>query len=436
MADELFVDQDEVEGTASGVWSRMLAGNRRFAEGKPEHPNRGAEAREALVDTHAPEAAILSCSDARVSPDIIFDAGIGDLFTVRTAGQVIDDAVIASLEYAVDVLGVRLLVVLGHQNCGAIKQASKEYEALLHELTADAEDSLMAADSIADIDERIMNAESLMMRTVGFSIWQAHESELESAEDFERVHIARTIEQLVERSEVIQHALAEQLGVSASAVGNYETGVSFPKEDVLLRLFDALEVDPNYLYRGSFRHIGGIQSDEERKLLEKYRRLPLSGRQTVHTLVDALDIMVAEEQRLRPRQERRTIPLYQSPAAAGFAAPVFGEDYTLVPVEGDVPPGAELAVRIQGDSMMPQIADGDVVYVNHDPLQNGDVGIFCVDGAMLCKQYHRDALGMTYLFSLNRARADADVVLTSTGTRSLACFGRVMLPHRLAVPQL
>lgn len=67
MADELFVDQDEVEGTASGVWSRMLAGNRRFAEGKPEHPNRGAEAREALVDTHAPEAAILSCSDARVS---------------------------------------------------------------------------------------------------------------------------------------------------------------------------------------------------------------------------------------------------------------------------------------------------------------------------------------------------------------------------------
>ena len=174
MTDEPFVNQNDVEGTASGVWSRMLAGNRRFAEGKLEHPNRSVEAREATIDTHEPEAAILSCSDARVSPDIIFDAGIGDLFTVRTAGQVIDDAVIASLEYAVDVLGVRLLVVLGHQNCGAIKQACKEYEALLHELTADAEDSLMAADSIADIDERIMNAESLMLRTVGFSIWQAH----------------------------------------------------------------------------------------------------------------------------------------------------------------------------------------------------------------------------------------------------------------------
>lgn len=168
MTDETFVNQNDVEGTANGVWSRMLAGNRRFTEGKLEHPNRSVEARKAVIDTHEPDAAVLSCSDARVSPDIIFDAGIGDLFTVRTAGQVIDDAVIASLEYAVDVLDVRLLVVLGHQNCGAIKQACKEYEALLHELTADAEDSLMAADSVADLDERILNAKSLMLRTVGF----------------------------------------------------------------------------------------------------------------------------------------------------------------------------------------------------------------------------------------------------------------------------
>lgn len=224
MTDETFVNQNDVEGTANGVWSRMLAGNRRFTEGKLEHPNRSVEARNAVIDTHEPDAAVLSCSDARVSPDIIFDAGIGDLFTVRTAGQVIDDAVIVSLEYAVDVLGVRLLVVLGHQNCGAIKQACKEYEALLHELTADAEDSLMAADSVADLDERILNAKSLMLRTIGFSIWQAHESELESTEDFERVHIARTIEQLVEQSEVIQRALAEDRLMITGARYQLDTG--------------------------------------------------------------------------------------------------------------------------------------------------------------------------------------------------------------------
>ena len=228
--------------------------------------------------------------------------------------------------------------------------------------------------------------------------------------------------------------LAARLGVSPSAVGNYETGVSAPKEEVLLRLFDALEVDPNYLYRGSFRCGSETPSGEELHLLEKYRRLPVTGRQTVHTLVDALGVMVEEEQRFRPRQERRTIPLYQSPAAAGFAAPVFGEDYTLIPVEGEVPPGAELAVRIQGDSMAPRIADGSVVYVNHDPLQNGDVGIFCVDGDMLCKQYFRDPFGIVYLFSLNRRRADMDVVFHRGSGRSLTCFGRVMV-HNQPLPE-
>ena len=207
MADELFVDQNEVEGFGK---RRMEphAGSIIQVCGRQTRNIRIVAPKHAQQHRHAPEAAVLSCSDARVSPDIIFDSGLGDLFTVRKAGQIIDEAVLASLEYAVTVLGVRLLVVLGHQNCGAIKQASKDYEALLHELTADAEDSLMAADSIADIDERICASDSLMMRTVGFSIWQAHESELESSEDFERVHIARTIELLVEQSEAIQQALA------------------------------------------------------------------------------------------------------------------------------------------------------------------------------------------------------------------------------------
>ena len=78
--------------------------------------------------------------------------------------------------------------------------------------------------------------------------------------------------------------LADKLGVSVSAVGNYETGVSTPKEGVLLRLFDALEADPNYLYRGSYRAAPIGHSDEESRLLAKYRDLHLSGRQTVCTL--------------------------------------------------------------------------------------------------------------------------------------------------------
>ena len=229
--------------------------------------------------------------------------------------------------------------------------------------------------------------------------------------------------------------LATQLGVSPSAIGNYETGVSTPREDVLLQLFDALQVDPNYLYRGSFRPgRERMLTEEERSLLEKYRLLGLTGRQTAHTVLDALGLMQGEAEEDRPAPESRVIPLYSSPAAAGYAAPVFGEDYQPIVVTGDVPAGAELAVRIRGDSMEPHIPDGSVVYVNHDPLVAGDVGIFCVDGDMLCKQYYRDPVGVVYLFSLNRRRADADVVLPWDSGRSITCFGRVMM-HTLPLPE-
>ena len=214
--------------------------------------------------------------------------------------------------------------------------------------------------------------------------------------------------------------LALRLGVSKSAVGNYETGVSAPKEEILLQLFDALQVDPNYLYRDSFRYgAASTLTDEEQHLLSQYRELSLTGRQTVRMLMSALSAYQDELESHRPAAEPRVIPLYCSPAAAGFAAPVFGEDYEPLTVTGEVPMGAELAVRIQGDSMAPYIADGSVVYVNHDPLQNGDVGIFCVDGDMLCKQYYRDPLGMVYLFSLNRDLADMDLVFHRGRVRSL-----------------
>ena len=123
-------------------------------------------------------------------------------------------------------------------------------------------------------------------------------------------------EQLRKRREelgISRVELAGRLGISRSAVGNYETGVSAPKEEVLLRLFDALGVDPNYLYRDAYRAHGGIRSDEEQALLEGYRRLSLAGRQTVHTMVRALEDLQQESERLQPRQDSRTIPLYASP---------------------------------------------------------------------------------------------------------------------------
>lgn len=231
-------------------------------------------------------------------------------------------------------------------------------------------------------------------------------------------------------------ALAERLGVSVSAIGNYETGVSFPKEDVLLQLFDALRTEPNRLFCDSYLACSFELTGTERELIEKYRSLSSAGRQTIYSLANTLCDYRDElaDSREAEAEPPRLIPLYTSPAAAGYAAPVPDEDFSYIPADETVPRGADFAVRIQGDSMEPFIRDGSVVYVNRDPLADGDVGIFCVDGAVLCKQYHRDALGVVYLFSLNRARADADVVLTPGGGHSLACFGRVMLAQHIPAP--
>ena len=223
-----------------------------------------------------------------------------------------------------------------------------------------------------------------------------------------------------------QEQLADTLGVTAAAVSKWENDLSLPDMALLPALARRLETDPNTLFQDSFRQGGDVLNQKERQLLAQYRALSPLGRESVQAVLEALQAYRAELE-TTPDREPRVIPLYRTPAAAGYAAPVFGEDFDYLQVTDSIPQAAEFAVRIQGDSMVPYIADGDTVYVNHDPLKAGDVGIFCVDGEMFCKQYYKDPAGTVYLFSLNRARADADLVLTAGSGRTLVCFGRVIL---------
>src|SRR2546421_12320585 len=103
--------------------SKLKEGNGRYTSGNLQHPGQTAERRAELAKTQHPFATILSCSDSRVPPEIVFDQGLGDLFIVRVAGNVINDEGLGSVEYSVDHLGSRLILVLGHQNCGAVKAA-------------------------------------------------------------------------------------------------------------------------------------------------------------------------------------------------------------------------------------------------------------------------------------------------------------------------
>ncbi|MCU1438410.1 MAG: mtcA2 [Naasia sp.] len=109
--------------TPAEAWAEMLRGNERFVCGEPAHPHQDVDRRAELAHLQEPTAALFGCSDSRLAAEIIFDAGLGDLFVVRNAGQVVSDSAIASLEYAVAVLGVPLIVVLAHDECGAVRAA-------------------------------------------------------------------------------------------------------------------------------------------------------------------------------------------------------------------------------------------------------------------------------------------------------------------------
>jgi carbonic anhydrase len=108
---------------ASDAWARLAEGNERFVDDRPEHPRQDAHRRAQLAEGQTPVAAVLGCSDSRVAAEVLFDQGLGDLFVIRNAGQSASASAIASIEYAVAVLGVPLVVVLAHDRCGAVQAA-------------------------------------------------------------------------------------------------------------------------------------------------------------------------------------------------------------------------------------------------------------------------------------------------------------------------
>ena len=110
----------------------LQEGNQRFVNGQMQHRGQTPQRRHQLAQFQQPFAVILTCSDSRVLPEVVFDQGLGDLFVIRVAGNIVDAAVLGSIEYAVDHLATPLVVVMGHQSCGAV---SATLESLQHHTT-------------------------------------------------------------------------------------------------------------------------------------------------------------------------------------------------------------------------------------------------------------------------------------------------------------
>lgn len=183
-------------------------------------------------------------------------------------------------------------------------------------------------------------------------------------------------------------------------------------------------------------------SEEAVKVARDYSELDQPGKNVVRVVIAEEGKRVTAERERRQvapaePQETRYIPLYYTPAAAGLTSPAEGEDFEYVEVGKDVPWNTDFAVKIAGDSMEPYIRDGAIVYVNRQPIMNGDVGIWCVDGEMICKQYYKDRNGNTHLLSLNRNRKDADRYIEAENHDTvIAYYGRVILPRRPMVSLL
>jgi carbonic anhydrase len=135
---------------------------------------------------------VFGCADSRVAAELIFDQGLGDMFVVRTAGQVIDSAVLGSIEFAVTVLGVPLVVVLGHDSCGAVKAAL----AAMNEGT-------LPSGYVRDVVERVAP-----------SIWLGRRDGLTRVDEFEERHVRETVAQLMSRST----AIAERVSAGTLAI--------------------------------------------------------------------------------------------------------------------------------------------------------------------------------------------------------------------------
>ena len=199
--------------TPKEAWEQLVAGNIRFTAGEPAHPRQDVDRRDYLAAGQKPFATLFGCADSRLSAEIIFDLGLGDLFVVRNAGQTISQSVVGSLEYAVSNLGVHLILVLAHDDCGAVRIA----------MDSRLDDASPLPPNIRAITDAIQPAIDRVLLTNSTS----NVSEI-FIDDVGAEHLRDTIAELLAQSELVGDAVADgSLGI-VGATYNLREGHVIP----------------------------------------------------------------------------------------------------------------------------------------------------------------------------------------------------------------
>ena len=184
---------------AEEALKKLMDGNQRFVEMKQQHPDESIERRKEMREGQHPFAAILSCSDSRVPLELIFDQGFGDLFEIKNAGNVLDEHVIGSIEYAVMHTGVKLVVIMGHQDCGAVAATlSGKYDT---KFIKSLEDSIKPAIKKCKADNLEVNSDNVV-----------------------REHVMQDIEELMSKDTELVKYMKEHRVMLVPAYYSIETG--------------------------------------------------------------------------------------------------------------------------------------------------------------------------------------------------------------------
>nr|WP_232499952.1 carbonic anhydrase [Agromyces humatus] len=205
--------------TPAATWRELRRGNERFVAGAPLHPRQDIDRRTSLATTQRPLVTIFGCSDSRLAAEIIFDVGLGDAFVVRNAGQVVTPSALGSIEYAVGLLHVPLIIVLAHDGCGAVRAA-------VDSQAADA-DPLPA--HIAGLVEKIVPA---VRKVAGGAPDGPLETDHVDVGFVGREHLRNTVTELVESSEMISDAIAA--GTLAIVGANYRLFEGRVETDIIV----------------------------------------------------------------------------------------------------------------------------------------------------------------------------------------------------------
>ena len=237
------------------------------------------------------------------------------------------------------------------------------------------------------------------------------------------VGIGKQIRAGRERLGLTQGELAKQLGITKSAVGNYENEVSHPKEPVLYKLFQVLGCDANYLFAGHYpAGPAGVQAAltaEEEALLGCYRQLDDYSRELVETILQKEVERCRRAKTAARRASTKIIPFYALPVSAGTG--VYLDSSDTEDLEVPLTPAsarADCALRVCGDSMMPDYLDGDILLVRQqEAVPVGELGVFTLDGEGYFKRFGGDRL-----ISLNPAYPDIPLARFE----QVSCSGQVV----------